>query len=58
MDTRKSAWYWVKYDSKWMPASFTENQSLPWELIGSDEYYGEDAFDEIGDTIEIPEKYQ
>jgi hypothetical protein len=54
---RESGWYWVKYQGDWQPAEYNDKVEM-WFIISLDFAIEDSDLDEIGDAIEIPEKYR
>lgn len=53
MNTRKSGFYWVKFDGLWEPASWNEARGV-WALCGIDEDVKERNMEAINETPLLP----
>lgn len=49
--TRERGFYWVKYAGAWTIGQWS-NRLEGWELVGSEDFYRDKDFDEIGYKIE------
>jgi hypothetical protein len=60
MKRRANGYYWVKMDGRWLIAEYNYASNNPdrWNIFGYAAEYSDKELDEIGDPIEVPEKYK
>lgn len=51
---RQSGYYWVKFHGEWTVGEYEGNCVCPWQIIGSDQIFDDNAFEKIGGKINLP----